>query len=195
MKDINKAKVKACRMSSFILSDSVKKFDSGNKLIDDFFKNEALEFDEKNIAATTIYYDEITEDVVGFYTIAAGIVSIKTSKIDLKRIEIPTTRQTMEEFPSVNLNYFAVDKEYQNQRVGTAMMYHLFLDLVKSNYDHGIGFSCIFLEALNGAYDFYEQIGFEPIYPYQEKMYLSSYQMMMSVNKLIDLVRLDDGFN
>lgn len=189
-KNINDATVKTCDVSSFIVLKKLQEFNCGNDAIDDFLHNEALEFNEKNLARTTIYYDEKTLDVIGFYTVMPAILKLD-HKGRAKDVSAPSQREGMEEFPAMSIDYFAVDEEYQNQRVGKAMMYHLFADLIKANMYLGIGFTGVIIKAVDNAIDFYENIGFEYIKDWEQNVQKPTYDMFYSLAKMFMVVPTD----
>lgn len=191
-KNIKEANVNTCDVSSFIVPEKIKEFCCGLKKIDDFFHNESMEYNEKNLAKTTMFYDQNTTDIIGFYTVMPAVLKLDFhGKAD--DVIAPLGDEGMEEFPAISIDYFAVDKEYQNQDVGKAMMYHLFGDLIKANVFLGIGFTGVIIKAIPNATDFYENVGFTYIKEWDENSYMNTYDMFFSFTKMISIPSIYDN--
>lgn len=151
-----------------------------------FLKDESVEFETKHISATTLYYDKKTSEIIGFYTVAPSVLSLDYGNT-AKDVIPPSKREGMTNFPAISIDYFAVDFEYQHQDVGKAMMLHLFKNLINATIKNGIGFTGVQIEALSGAVDFYENIGFDYLKDYEKKFRKKkSFDMFYSFNKMME---------
>jgi GNAT superfamily N-acetyltransferase len=100
--------------------------------------------------------DDEEESIVGFFSLSAS-----RAKLDkrYKSSHAIMTSSKISEYPSIDLTFFAVNRKYQGQGYGAAMM-----DLVFEQVDkisHELGVTVLSLESLDRAVGFYLSRGFE----------------------------------
>ncbi|XRJ98197.1 GNAT family N-acetyltransferase [Latilactobacillus sakei] len=197
MKELRGKDVKSCSISSFLYKGAIDNFNCEVDVIDTFLHDEAVYFDEKHRKATTIYYQNISDDkfdeppvdVIGFYTLSAGLLRVKPKDSGIyKPIAKPGTMYNELEFPCITLDFLAVDKDYKNQKVAKAMLMRLFKSLLSIRVQEGLGFTALYLNALSDAVDFYERMGFEYLTDYEEQIDKKSYKMVISVEAMSKIV-------
>ncbi|WP_125714367.1 GNAT family N-acetyltransferase [Companilactobacillus kedongensis] len=173
--------LKKIRLNTFVnISNDIKSFNCGDVKLNDFFYKDALGLDEENNLATVIYYDEEYKKIAAFYTLSAS--SIQMDEND--SYEKSKVKETMTEFSAIKIHYFAVDVEYQNQGLGKQIMTNLFSDLIDADFEYNIGFKVLYLEALLNAMDFYSNVGFNYLKPWEEPLNLSSSIMLINYEDL-----------
>ncbi|PIP72304.1 MAG: GNAT family N-acetyltransferase [Nitrospinae bacterium CG22_combo_CG10-13_8_21_14_all_47_10] len=129
---------------------SVKAFDSGKPVLDEWLQKRALRNDETGASRT--YVVCIKKQVVGFYTLAVG--SIEARKAPGK------IRQNMPDpIPVMIIGRLAVDQKYQRSGIGRGLLRDAILRIVQAAEIAGI--RAILVHALDdGAKTFYQRCGF-----------------------------------
>lgn len=178
--------IEAITLDSFLLESKMKDFDCLDNSINNFFYNESLEIDHEDIAKTTLFINDESNDIVGFYTVNTGQISLEATAT----FQGSTVRPDVDIYPTVNLSYFAVDKAYQCKGYGKLIMAELFASVLALQ-EH-CGFSFIYVESLNQSVEFYESTGFNfLLHNYHEDrsngFERPTYDMFISPRKLIDM--------
>lgn len=170
--------------TTFFTSDVLKSFDCGDSRLNDFLCNEAYSLDEENIYATTVYL--INHQIVGFYTNSCSLLAVNEHD-DFTNNSV---RETMKEFSAIKIQYFAVDRRFQNQKIGSFMMSELLRNLLISDIEYNLGFKTIYLEAFQDAVEFYQLNGFKYLKPWEENYNIKSTTMILNYEELVANVDL-----
>lgn len=133
-----------------------KKFDSGNKQIDNFARTNLRAQAKAPGSGVTVLLDNDNEQkLVGFFTIAAHSLckdSFADTNQDVGKTSV---------IPVVRLVMLGVDSGYQKNGLGRRLM-RLALEHTK-RVASGIGCAGMYLEADSEAVDFYLKLGFEAL--------------------------------
>ncbi len=159
-------------------------FNSTNQGIDDFFRQECPEYEKTRKLKTFVLLDENKNRIAGFFSSTVGFLTQSVKKND-GTYTVDT--------PYINLAYFAIDKEYQRQGIGRALMMEFFsMCMVIVLYT---GVQLIYLESVDESVKFYEKLGYRLIdsrktpEAYQEYGNDTSeipFPMLMKISSLID---------
>ncbi|ANQ48180.1 hypothetical protein MY04_0798 [Flammeovirga sp. MY04] len=114
------------------------KFDCGNGKANDYIKNKALLYQEKNLNVTWLLIEN--KDIIGFYTLSA--TSIKPKYFE-------DTASFPVQVPCILLGWMAVDTKYKGQNKGRILMLSAFKKTYKTSKLSPIGIKALKLEALN----------------------------------------------
>ena len=149
---LDHSRLKPISLSSDInLSD----FDCGDADLNDFIKNNALDYQRQDIAQTTcvLYGDK----VIAFYTLACDSLSLLKNE---KRKEIPYPKRIYDNFPAVKICRMACVKDYQKKGVGSLLV-NIILGMVWDLNKEGIGCRFITVDAYPERVTFYQKNGFK----------------------------------
>jgi len=116
--------------------------------INQFLLNDALKFDIEQLAKTFLYLEN--NRVIGFFTTSASLSTIKKEY----RKEKGITFNGLSEYPTINISYFAIDKNFQGSGYGKMLMKFV-LTMIYENVAQYTGVSLVTVEALAGAKSFY----------------------------------------
>ena len=130
-------------------------FCCGEEALDQYLRERARREMEQRIAAVWILHDREANRIAGFYTLSA---------IAVERAELPvqlTHRMARYDmYPATLIGRLAVDRDYQNQRVGGRLL----LDALARAYaaSREVASVAVITDAKNpGAQRFYERYGFQ----------------------------------
>ena len=107
--ELDFSQVNAVRLAKY---HDLSKFDCGDKDIGDFIRNDALTYQEKNLATTTIFIYK--EEIIGFFSAAAD--SLKLVPPEKEEHEIAS--KPIVEFPAIKIARLGRDVRFKNQDVG-----------------------------------------------------------------------------
>ncbi|WP_406531385.1 GNAT family N-acetyltransferase [Lacticaseibacillus paracasei] len=161
------------------------------EMIDDFLLRQAECSDKQYKTQTTTFW--IHEKLVGYYTSHASVLTLKAPDVaKLKASGIELTDNVMSNditVPTVSLAYFAVDKDYQQKGIGTALLHYFLTETAFLYLNDGLGFVGVTLSALPNAVEFYQKFGFEIFgnVDYDEGPVLREYSMFINVPVILDL--------
>lgn len=130
-------------------SELISKFDCGNSDINLFLKN--VDLSDPNNGVTYIWLTESLDNIIGFYNIEVGRVD-RVEFISGNPLYIPMGG-------AVNINYLAINKEYQHTQLsentyyGDYLLWHCEDKIVSIRQDIGISF--ITASITNEAYNMY----------------------------------------
>ncbi|CAM3996089.1 GNAT family N-acetyltransferase [Cohnella lubricantis] len=136
----------------------IRRFRSGDDLVDGFINEEAGELHDLCAARTRLYFD--TEDnLVGYFTLMP--TTIKLSEQTRIQWELGTRRII---HPALHILYFGIHEEYKLRGYGR----HMMRDIIHMarNFAVDIGCRCLVLEVKrdnNDAIAFYEKMEFVTI--------------------------------
>lgn len=100
------SEVKTERLAKY---HDVSKFDCEDKDITGFLKDDALNYQEKKVATTTIFIYK--EDIMGFFSAAADSLKLK---LDEKE-EAKLSTKPIPEFPAIKIARLGRDKKYKHE--------------------------------------------------------------------------------
>lgn len=137
--------------------NGAKKFNSGNKAIDDFVRKGNLKAHAKapGYAVTVLLDNNNDQTIVGYVTIVTHTLS--RSELSESQHSVGKTLQ----IPVVKLNMLGVNLDYQKQGYGEELM-RIALTKVKI-VSEAVGCTGLYLEAAPNAVPFYQKLGFESL--------------------------------
>lgn len=131
------------------IDDIIRKFNSDNDKIDNFFKEKIIDFEKDRRLKTFVLLDCSKNTIVGFFSSTVGKLE-GTVKNDDGTESIA--------YPYINLAYFAVDRNYQSKGIGRALMMQFFsMCMVISLYT---GITLVYLESVDTSTSFYTKLGY-----------------------------------
>lgn len=126
-------------------------FSCGDSNIDNYIKKEAYADQCRAISSTT---------VVKYEGKIVGVFTTRCTQIEIQNEEKVSSGIYYDRYwPAIEVTYFAIDKNYQNQGFGMKMLKHLILRVVITT--QWLGVKYIFLWSVPNAIAFYEKLGFE----------------------------------
>jgi GNAT superfamily N-acetyltransferase len=129
---------------------NVDNFDCGEDTLNEWLKKRALKNEDRGGSRTYVICQNNV--VIGYYALAAGSVVHQ-------KVPSAITRNMPEPIPIVILGRLAVDKNYQNQKLGSSMLRDAILRIVQA--EKILGIKAIMVEALSDeAVTFYKKYGF-----------------------------------
>ncbi|MGN1271970.1 MAG: GNAT family N-acetyltransferase [Lactobacillus sp.] len=160
-------------------------FDSTNEGIDDFFRKNCLKYEKNQKLRTFVLVDvNNSNKIVGFFSSTVGLLSQSIKKDD-------GTYKV--DRPYINLAYFAIDRNYQGQGIGRALMMEFFsMCMVIGLYT---GVQLIYLESVCESVSFYKKLGYQLVderkSPEKYEEYGNDpsnwdYPMLMKISSLTD---------
>ena len=152
----------------------IKDFNCGEGVLNDWLKKRALKNQTNNASHTIVICQN--NSVVGYYAIAAG-------SIERTQAPKPIARNMPEHIPIIVLGRLAIDKKYQRQRLGAALLKDALLRSLTISRD--IGVRAILVHTLSKqAKEFYLQYGFveTPFEPMTLMLSISTLRKLYSSN-------------
>ena len=146
-------------------------FSCGDSDLDDFFLNEAHNFEGQLLGKTFCFVEkEKTENIVCAFTLANASVKNKEIPDEAKKVlrkNFPRPKRARKEYPAVLLGRIGVSQKYCRRGIGTQV-----LDMLKQYFRYEIKSACRFLvvDAYNNddTLRFYENNGFLFVFPEEE---------------------------
>jgi len=130
----------------------VSKFDCGESGLNDWLRRRALQNQQSGASSTYVVLDKMR--VVGYYSLAAGSVARETAPGRVRR-------NAPDPVPVVVLGRLAVDRDFQGQGLGRALLRDAILRTLQAA--DIIGVRAILVHALSEqAKRLYEDCGFAP---------------------------------
>lgn len=105
--------VKAVRLAKY---HDLSKFDCGDNDINDFIKNDALIYQDKKIATTTIF--TYGDNIIGFFSAAADSLRL----VPPEKAEHKVTEKPIKEFPAIKIARLGRDNKFRGEKVGTNIL-------------------------------------------------------------------------
>ena len=178
-------KLKRIRINNRI---DFSKFDCGCDDLNDFIKNDALNYYEQLLAVTYIYmFDNEPVAFVCFSNdkIHCDLIEKKKSKSQRRKFQniFPHSKR-LNSYPAVKLGRLGVDKKYKGENIGTSIILTSmawFLDKNKT----GCRFMTVDAYLNNDVYKFYEKLKFKQLVPPEDNaktvlMYFDLYTIYKS---------------
>lgn len=138
-------------------------FDCGDTDLNEFLKDNALNFIEQRIANTFVLVDK--SNVVAYFCLLNDKVSQEESSNNkwkkLKK-EFPDSKR-FSSYPAIKIGRFAVSQKYKGQNYGTDLMVML-KDMLNSNPNYS-AFRYLTVDAYLSAIGFYEKNHFKILSP------------------------------
>lgn len=107
------SQVKAVRLAKY---HNLSKFDCGDKDINDFIRNDAINYQEANLATTTLFIHN--EEIIGFFSAEAD--SLKLMPPEKEEHEVD--KKPIMEFPAIKIARLGRDAKFKNQDVGNNIL-------------------------------------------------------------------------
>ena len=127
-------------------------FDCGNEDLNIYFQKYAAPNDVVNISKSFVCFDDDKKSIIGFYTLCAANIINANLPDDLKR-SLPKYP-----CPCVRIARLGVDKKYQKQNYGKALLKDAFLRII--NASSSIGVYGVLVDSKEESRTFYEHFGF-----------------------------------
>lgn len=138
-------------------------FDCGDEDLNEFLKDNALNFIEQRIANTFVLEDE--SEIAAYFCLLNDKVSQEESSNNKwKKIkkEFPDDKQ-FSSYPAIKIGRFAVSLKYRGMNLGTDLMVML-KDMLNSNPNYS-AFRYLTVDAYLSAIGFYEKNNFKILSP------------------------------
>lgn len=169
----------------------IKKFDCGNDLLNNYLYDESIHDESNNTHSTTVFYND--DKIIGYYTVSASIIVMETGYDRTnfnKEHQLPEDNNQRINLPAIELSWFAVDREFQGNYVGTAMMRQLFSDIIQVRHIFNIGLIGVCVASLPNAVEFYNRFNFEYLhYDYDNTpLYPPTYPLYLSLQKISEMM-------
>jgi len=128
----------------------VSKFDCAEPVLNDWLRRRALQNQQSGASSTYVVLDKMR--VAGYYSLAAGSLARETAPGRVRR-------NAPDPVPVVVLGRLAIDRDYQSQGLGRALLRDAILRILQAA--DIIGVRAILVHALSEeAKRFYEECGF-----------------------------------
>ena len=154
-------------------SEDRTRFDCGVDALNNYLHKQARQDFKKRVAACFIALESSTNIVAGFYTLSAADVNLTAIDDDWKK-KLPRYPTV----PSVLLGRLAVDKNFQGQKLGSALL----SDAVQRSMKSDIIAHMMLVDAKDDvAATFYQQHGFRHFHHMKNRLYAPLNQLIKSV--------------
>lgn len=141
--------------------ESVEAFDCGDDDLNDFIRNESVNYRQARLAVTYVIEVKGTNQVAGFFSLANDRISLSDfeSNTDFNRFRRRrfVNEKRLKSYPAAKICRLGVDLSAKGQSLGTFM-----LDFIKSYFviDNKTGCRFITVDAYNEAVPFYQKNNF-----------------------------------
>jgi len=161
-----------CSFSPFNaeMLNEMNDFDCGNEDLNDFFRNDALNYSNELLGKTYCFTtDKQTNQIVCCFTVANDAVYLRLLPNNSKkrvRKNIPHSKHNMK-YPAVLIGRIGVNKAFHHKNIGSQL-----LDFIKfwfSSKENKTGCRFITVDAYKSVVDFYEKNGFNFLYKDEEE--------------------------
>jgi GNAT superfamily N-acetyltransferase len=154
---LNRADPRPLKFTSHCLDDRTEQFSCGDAEIDKWFRNNGLKDHNKykHIVTCACFADD-TARLVGFYALSTVVEPSATLP---HGVHSPFYGDGGH-YPALHLVYLAVDKPFQNQKIGTAMMARVILEFAAIGETIGIPVMTLTPISEKVA-SFYRDLGFQ----------------------------------
>lgn len=141
-----------------------RKFESGQKDVDEWLKRSALQSQKKHLTATKVLLDE-NRRIVGYYTLALSQVDFSDLPADVVK-KLPRRQ-----LPVSVLAWLGVDRSFQGRGIGQRLLATALLDCYEAS--HTFAFVAVILDCVDDpAKRFYQQFDFHELPGYPMRLYL-----------------------
>lgn len=138
--------------------EALSEFDCGEKSINEYLVNDALEDSRLGITKTWLYYDE--GDLKGYFSLTTDKMTIIKASKAREKMHV---KMNYKGIPSIQIHHFAIDKRFQKnkeEKNGQHLM-DIVLYFIKYNILCHTGACLITVFSLKSAVGFYKKMGFE----------------------------------
>jgi len=150
---------------SYTERHDASRFNSTEKELNDFLKEDALENQQRLISKT--YLCCHSNQLIGYVTLTADIIRKKDVWSD-DRIETP-----YKEYPAIKIARLATDKKYEKRGVGTFLL--LTAIGIAADMSEKVGCRFITVDSKRHSIGFYEKHGFKLVKKYAKQDYPTMY--------------------
>ena len=151
------------RIEPLSQSHSRSHFDCGDESLNRFIRQYARQQQTRGLNRSYVALPEAGETVVGFYSLSAGSVAFSELDAALKLPRYP--------IPVARLGRLAVDRAWQQQGVGQALLAHAFKLII--TLSEQIGLYAVLVDAKHEqAKVWYQRLGFAPCQEQTLTLYL-----------------------
>lgn len=140
-------------------------FACGKSALDDFIRMHVSQYEKRRLGKTFVAVPEGEQRVIGYYTLAAGVVTLEHLPNEASR-KLPKHA-----IPVILLARLAVDPSVQGKRLGEGLL----LDALQRSLDlsSNLGARAVEVDALDdSALAFYLKYGFTPLLDNPKHLYL-----------------------
>lgn len=140
-------------------------FSCGQPALDDFIRTRVSQYEKRRLGKTFVAVVPGSQEVIGYYTIAAGAVSFEHLPAEASR-KLPK-----HPVPAVLLARLAVDQSFKGRGMGEDLLF----DALKRSLGLGesLGIHVIEVDAIDDmAVAFYRKYGFMPLTDNPQHLYL-----------------------
>lgn len=142
--------VKAEKLAKY---HDLSNFDCGDKDINDFIKNDALGYQEKKLATTTIFIYK--GDIMGFFSATADSLKLKNPEKE----EHEVGDKPLQEFPATKIARLGRDKKYKEQKVGVDILKWAIGHILE--YSESVAVRFVTVDAYPNKVSWYEDFKFK----------------------------------
>lgn len=137
-------------------SDVRTGFECGNPLLDRYLTDFAWQNQQRHrLSVTYVAVVEPTRSVLGYVAVSAGEVSPDA------RSSVPVPASFAGHPPALRIGWLAVDRRFQRQGLGRALLAHA-IDVAGKQRSLS-GCAAVLIEALPGTVEFYQSVDFTPV--------------------------------
>ena len=131
--------------------NGIKTFDCGNAIINKSLENIKKQVMDHYVQAYVLITDENT--IAGFYTLCNFAIAKNNFTEALQRCPLNV--------PCLRLIMLGIDHNYQGLKLGSQLLKHALKTTVEVS--NSTGTKGLYLDAVEGKYDFYKHLGFKAI--------------------------------
>ena len=144
------SQVKAVRLAKY---HDLSNFDCGDKDINDFIRDDAITYQENNLATTTIFI--YNEEIIGFFS--AGADSLKL--VQPEKEEHKVDKKPIREFPAIKIARLGRDVKYKEQEIGKDILKWAIGYILECSKMIAVRF--ITVDAYHEKFPWYQEFGFK----------------------------------
>lgn len=174
-------------------SGVLKCFSSGESIVDDFLRQDAMTHEKHDVFSTTLFFTENRKRIVGFYSLAASIIEVKNpyDASLLGSLDMDNGDISIIPFPAIELTWLGVDKQFQGKRHGAMLLKSLFQDILVVRDQLNIGISGVQVSALPGAVEFYQHFGFKYLHMNYDRVavFPETYPLFIGMRDIREIVQ------
>ncbi len=146
---IELSQLQAVRLSKLY---DLSKFDCGDNDINEFLKKDALIYQDKKIATTTLF--TFNEEVIGFFSAATDSIKLKLEEKHTHIIQ----EKPIQEFPAIKIARIGRDRKYKGNKIGSIILKCAIGHILECSDMIAVRF--VTVDAYPTKSEWYEQFGF-----------------------------------
>ncbi len=140
-------------ISHYCSNDCLKKFECGNKNLNEYLVKYARQNEHKQISRTFLLLDNLT--VVGYFTLATADLDIESFGPEEKK-KLPNYP-----IPCIRIARLAVDIKYQSKGHGKYLLKEIIKKVI--SISSVVGVFALIVDSKNESIEFYEHFGFKSL--------------------------------